>query len=360
MANTNWRNSKSAQQFTEQVSKRVIKQIGEDKAPWQKGWDKATSADQPPYNPVSGKRFKGLNSIQLRSVAEERGYSDPRWMTYNTANKIGAKIRKGERGTRVEYLRFPPKDESKTQGEAGDKAGKEQERPKITHQTYVVFNAEQVEKMPALELQQPKQPRQEETCERAERLLQASGANIEQKDSDWAYYNAGTDKIVLPEQKDFKSPEHYYSQAVHELGHWSGHESRMNREAMRPGASSEKDQAKEEMRGEMASMTVAGKLSLPKEPTYGRYNEAWTEAIKNDPGELRNAARDADKMADYVLQYDRQPERRPADVPREAGSVADTPQRQVAARQEPEKQPVAARQEPEKQPDRAPEVAMSR
>ena len=349
MANTNWRNSKSAQQFTEQVSKRVIKQIGEDKAPWQKGWDKATSADQPPYNPVSGKRFKGLNSIQLRSVAEERGYSDPRWMTYNTANKIGAKIRKGERGTRVEYLRFPPKDESKTQGEAGDKAGKEQERPKITHQTYVVFNAEQVERMPALELQQPKQPRQEETCERAERLLQASGANIEQKDSDWAYYNAGTDKIVLPEQKDFKSPEHYYSQAVHELGHWSGHESRMNREAMRPGASSEKDQAKEEMRGEMASMTVAGKLSLPKEPTYGRYNEAWTEAIKNDPGELRNAARDADKMADYVLQYDRQPERRPADIPRAGGSVADTPQRQVAARQE-----------PEKQPDRAAEVAMSR
>ena len=349
MANTNWRNSKSAQQFTEQVSKRVIKQIGEDKAPWQKGWDKATSADQPPYNPVSGKRFKGLNSIQLRSVAEERGYSDPRWMTYNTANKIGAKIRKGERGTRVEYLRFPPKDESKTQGEAGDKAGKEQERPKITHQTYVVFNAEQVERMPALELQQPKQPRQEETCERAERLLQASGANIEQKDSDWSYYNAESDKIVLPEQKDFKSPEHYYSQAVHELGHWSGHESRMNREAMRPGASSEKDQAKEEMRGEMASMTVAGKLSLPKEPTYGQHNEAWTEAIKNDPGELRNAARDADKMADYVLQYDRQPERRPADIPREAGSVADTPQRQVAARQE-----------PEKQPERTPEVAMSR
>ena len=352
MANTNWRNSKSAQQFAEQVSKRVVEQIGEDKAPWQKGWDKATSADQPPYNPVSGKRFKGLNSIQLRSVAEERGYSDPRWMTYNTANKIGAKIRKGERGTRVEYLRFPPKDESKTQGEAGGKAGKDgkdKERPQITHQTYVVFNAEQVERMPALELQQPKQPRQEEVCERAERLLQASGANIEQKDSDWAYYNAGTDKIVLPEQKDFKSPEHYYSQAVHELGHWSGHESRMNREAMRPGASSEKELAKEEMRGEMTSMTVAGKLSLPKEPTYGRYNEAWAEAIKNDPGELRNAARDADKMADYVLQYDRQPERQPADIPREAGSVADTPERQIAARQE-----------SAKQPDRTPEVAMSR
>ena len=157
MAKQHWSNSKSAQQFTEQVSKRVVGQIGEDKAPWQKGWDKATGADQPPYNPVSGKRFKGLNSIQLRSVAEERGYSDPRWMTYNTANKIGAKIRKGERGTRVEYVRFPPKDESKTQGAAGgktdkdDKDGKEQERPKITHQTYVVFNAEQVDRMPALE-----------------------------------------------------------------------------------------------------------------------------------------------------------------------------------------------------------------
>ena len=350
MANTNWPNSNSAQPFAEQAAKRVIEQIGEDKAPWQKGWDKATGADQPPYNPVSGKRFKGLNSIVLRSVAEERGYSDPRWMTYNTANKVGAKIRKGERGTRVEYLRFPPKGEDKAKSDAGDKAGKEQEQRRITHQTYVVFNAEQVEKMPALELQQPKQPRQEEVCERAERLLQASGANIEQKDSDWSYYNAGTDKIVLPEQKDFKSPEAYYSQAVHELGHWTGHESRLNREALRPGVTNEKDQAKEEMRGEMASTTVAGKLGLPKEPTYGRYNEAWTEAIKNDPGELRNAARDADKMADYVLQYDRQPERREAaQAPREAGSTAPSPERQLAARQE-----------PEKQPERTPEVAMNR
>ena len=134
---------------------------------------------------------------------------------------------------------------------------------------------------------------------------------------------------------------------MHELGHWSGHESRLNREALRPGGSSEQNQAKEEMRGEMASMTVNGKLSLPKEPTYGQYNEAWAEAIKNDPGELRNAARDADKMADYVLQYDRQPERRPADIPRAAGSVADTPERQPAARQEPEKQP-------EKQSERTP------
>ena len=92
------------------------------------------------------------------------------------------------------------------------------------------------------------------------------------------------------------------------------------------------------MRGEMASTTVAGKLGLPKEPTYGRYNEAWTEAIKNDPGELRNAARDADKMADYVLQYDPEKPREAAQAPRE----------------------IAARQEPEKQPERTPEVTMSR
>ena len=286
----------------------------------------------------------------LRSVAEERGYSDPRWMTYNTANKVGAKIRKGERGTTSRVFAIPAQGREQDQGRYRRQGRKEQEQQRITHQTYVVFNAEQVEKMPALELQQPKQPRQEEVCERAERLLQASGANIEQKDSDWSYYNAGTDKIVLPEQKDFKSPEAYYSQAVHELGHWTGHESRLNREALRPGVTNEKDQAKEEMRGAMASTTVAGKLGLPKEPTYGRYNEAWTEAIKNDPGELRNAARDADKMADYVLQYDRQPERREvAQAPREAGSTARSPERQLAARQE-----------PEKQPERTPEVAMNR
>ena len=74
-------------------------------APWQKEWDAPTGAEAPPYNPVSGARYRGLNSIVLRSEAEERGYSDPRWLTFNNAKKLGGHIRKGE-----QVERMPPRE----------------------------------------------------------------------------------------------------------------------------------------------------------------------------------------------------------------------------------------------------------
>ena len=169
-------------------------------------------------------------SIHYRAAdaqAEERGYSDPRWVTYRGAQSIGANVRKGERGTTVEYWKFPPKDEDKTQGDdkgsRDGKGDKELERPKIIHRTFTVFNAEQVEKMPPLDKGKEQQPRPWEACERAERLLKESGADIEHRSGDRAFYRPCEDKIVLPEQKQFHSPESYYSTAVHELGHWTGH-----------------------------------------------------------------------------------------------------------------------------------------
>ena len=158
-------------------------QVEKDKAPWQKGFDKPKGADHQPFNPATGKHFKGLNAVQLKSVAQEKGYNDPRWMSFQAANRVGAKIKKGERGTRVEYLRIPPKAQSSQAKEAQGKdapndaaAGdKQKEQPNITHRTYVVFNAEQIERMPALEKQLPKEPQQHEICERAERMIQDSG-----------------------------------------------------------------------------------------------------------------------------------------------------------------------------------------
>ena len=316
MPKENWRNTNSARQFTEQAVERVTKQLAENRAPWQKGWDKPTGADLPPFNPASGKRFKGLNQIVLRSAAEERGYSDPRWMSYNAANKVGAKIRKGERGTRVEYLRFSPQGESKGEDKAGE-AGKQQEQGKITHQTYVVFNAEQIERMPALEQQLPKEPQQWEVCERAERMLQASGVNIEKanENESFAYYKADSDKVVLPEQEKFPSPEKYYSSAVEQMGHWTGHDSRLNRDTLKQYSTSPEGQAKEEMRVQMSSTTVCGAMRLPKEEYSDRHVQTTIQTLKSNPNELRNAARDADKMAEHITQFDRQQQRQPAEAP---------------------------------------------
>ena len=331
--------STGARKFAENASERCIKLLEKGVAPWQKGWDRPTDAAAPPHNPVSKTRYKGLNTIVLRSVAAERGYSDPRWLTYNQAKRIGAQVRKGERGTPVEYWKLPdPRTEGKEPSKPDAAEGsKEPEKRRIIHRTYTVFNAEQCDKMPQLE-KQAKQPQRWETCERAERLLEASGARIEHQAGDMAYYHPGQDKIVLPKQEQFRNPEAYYSTAMHELGHWTGHESRMNRETLTQGVKDgfdSKNYAKEELRAEMTSMTVNGVMKLPHDPErHAAYVGSWIKALKDDPNELRHAARDAGRMADYILEHDRDRPREISQAPRRAGDAVPTPERQMAHQQE--------------------------
>ena len=341
MPQEHWSNSKSARQFTQQVADRVSKQLDEGKAPWQKSWDKPTGADHQPFNPATLKRFKGINAVQLRSVAEEKGYNDPRWMSYHSANKIGAKIRKGERGTRVEYLRFPPKTQDKDAPSASAGDDKQKEQPKITHNTYVVFNAEQIERMPALEQQLAKEPQQHEICERAERMVQDANVKIEPPPTgqNFSKYDKARDTIVIPDIEKFKTPESYYGQAVKEMANRAGHASQQNRSEPQSEAQQHSSTARQDMRSEMACQTINSKMHLPKEPTGERHKATWAETIRNNPNELRYAARDADRIADQVLKHDRPQLRQPSEPSRETVAAPATPERMRETQQQLQQQP---------------------
>ena len=313
----------SARQFAEKAAEKIIEQLKKGIAPWQRGWDKPAAADVPPFNPVTGTRYRGLNSLVLVSEASERGYGDPRWTTYRGAKKINAQVTRGEKGVTVEYWKFPSKEQEDRVREA-IAAGREHEDLKIIHRLYTVFNAEQIEGMPSLETELKKM-NQWEACERAERLLQASGANIQHRGGNRAFYRRSEDLIVLPKQDQFHSPEAYYSTALHELGHWTGHKSRLDREELMQGGFGSPEYAKEELRAEMTSVTVNGMLRLPHDPdSHASYVGSWIKTLQDNPNELRYAARDAGRMADYILQFDRQPERQPAETSREAGSSSST------------------------------------
>ncbi len=358
MPQEHWSNSKSARQFTEQVASRYAGQIEKGEASLQKGYDKASDADLQPFNPATGKRFKGLNAIQLKSVAQEKGYNDPRWMSFRTANRVGAKIRKGERGTRVEYLRFPPKAQASQAKDAqgkdapnGAAAGdKQQEQPRISHHTYVVFNAEQIERMPSLEQQLPKEPQQHEICERAERMIQDSGVKIENPPDghNYAKYDKDRDTVVIPDIEKFKSPEAYYGQAVKEMADRARHEQQKDRPEPQGEAQQNDATARQDMRREMATDTICSKLHLPKQPTGERHKAQWAQTIRNSPNELRYASRDADRMADKVLQHDRPQQRSQAEPSRESSIAQVTPervqqtQRALQQQQQPEREMAAA------------------
>src|SRR5271170_4922942 len=118
--------------FREQVTNDIIKLLESGTAPWQKPWEEVAGGGMP-SNPTTGKFYRGGNVIALMVSEMQHGYSDARWMTYKQANEKGWQVRKGEKGTRIEF--WEPKPGSKDAGASDD-----EKRGRLIHRIYTVFN----------------------------------------------------------------------------------------------------------------------------------------------------------------------------------------------------------------------------
>ncbi|KAI5911935.1 zincin-like metallopeptidase domain-containing protein [Azoarcus sp. PA01] len=289
--------------FHETVAENLIEQLKAGTAPWQRPWEPGEPGGFLPFNPTTGKRYKGINAIHLMS----QGRTDNRWMTYKQAAAAGAQVRKGEKGTPVQYWKFSEEQEKRDEhGKPvldGDGEPVKQsvmlERPRVFFAT--VFNAEQIEGLPLIE-------RKEQTwdaVERAEHILKASGAVIRHGENNRAFYRPATDSIHLPDRGQFQTADNYYATALHELGHWTGHASRLDRDLVHPFGS--EGYAKEELRAEITSMIVGDELGIGHDPgQHAAYVGSWIKALEDDPLEIFRASAEAEKIKDYVMAFEQQ------------------------------------------------------
>lgn len=304
--------------FHEVVAERLIEQLKQGTAPWQMPWKAGDGGGMMPFNPTTGNRYKGINAIHLLS----QGREDQRWLTFNQAKAAGAQVRKGEKSTPIQYWKFEEEQAKRDENnkpvldDNGDpvKVRVRLERPKMFMAN--VFNAEQIDGLPTY--QKPVQTWN--ALERAETILQASGADI-RHGGDKAYYRPSTDNIQLPEKAQFPTADNYYATALHELGHWTGHGSRLDRDLSHPFGS--EGYAKEELRAEIASMILGDELGIGHDPDqHVSYVASWIKALQNDPMEIFRAASDAEKIQTFVLGLEQQqiqtqeePLKQPAPVP---------------------------------------------
>ncbi|EPJ2694282.1 zincin-like metallopeptidase domain-containing protein [Vibrio cholerae] len=288
--------------FHEIVAENLIEQLKAGTAPWQKPWEPGSQGFMP-MNPTTGKRYKGVNAIHL--MAQGRG--DNRWMTYKQASAAGAQVRKGEKGTPVQYWKFSEEqnkldDNGKPVLDGQGKPVKETvmlERPRVFFAT--VFNGEQIDGMPPLE--QKEKTQTWDAVERAEHILKASGANIRHGEHDRAFYRPSTDSIHLPDKEQFPTADNYYATALHELGHWTGHSSRLDRDMAHPFGS--EGYAKEELKAECFSLIMGDELGIGHDPEqHAAYVGSWIKALQDDPLEIFRATSDAEKMSNYVLAFE--------------------------------------------------------
>jgi putative DNA primase/helicase len=290
--------------FAQRLADKLIAQLKEGTAPWQKPWLEGQSFS--PYNPTTGNRYRGINVLALLGTA----FSDPRWMTYKQAHAQGWQVRGGERSTQIQHWIW--EEERVRVGQDGQPVLDNQkklvkdlvrlERPKVI--TAAVFNAEQIDGIPALE---PERTYDWDPVEQAEKLLQASGANIEHSQSGGAYYRLSTDTIRLPAQDRFATPSGYYATAMHELGHWTGHPDRLDRDLSNPFGS--EGYAREELRAEIASLILGSELGIGYDPVaHAGYVDHWVQILTDTPKEILYAAADAERISDYILTIEQKKE----------------------------------------------------
>ena len=298
--------------FRQEVTESIIKMLERGVAPWQKPWQPGTSSLAIPFNPTSEREYRGGNAIHLMASGLQREYQDPRWMTYKQAADNGWQVRRGEKGTQIEFWEAkegPGKSRVSASDGDGDLTAANAndgrtEKSRFIHRVYTVFNAQQIDGIPP---HNPKQHTTFEAVQAGEQILKNSGASIAHDQADRAFYSRGEDSIHLPPRDAFRDAAGYYGTALHELAHWSGHPSRLDRptltESYRFG---DVNYAREELRAELSSVFLAAQRGIPHDPEqHASYVNSWIGALRRDKNEIFRAAHDASKATDFILALER-------------------------------------------------------
>ena len=170
----------------------------------------------------------------------------------------------------------------------------------VLQRTFTVFHASQIEGIPDYV---PPEINIIEAHEKAEKIIANSGAKIVFGGGE-AFYSPSKDYIQMPPKTDFRCTEGYYSTLLHELVHFTGHPSRLDR-AQRCGRFS-KDYAFEELIAEMSSLFIASSAGIPQSETefqnHASYIDGWLSNLRSDNMYILKAAAEASKAAGYLLE----------------------------------------------------------
>ncbi|UOE50925.1 zincin-like metallopeptidase domain-containing protein [Mucilaginibacter sp. SMC90] len=272
--------------------------------------DNGSPAFVTPVNANTGKGYSALNAINLAN----RGYDDPRWLSAKEASFSGYFVKEGAKGT---LISFPKTSDIQAMrdhngGKILDEEGKTQVRvvdyDKPQNATAFLFNASQINRITSLEeyLKETTPANDLSPIEKAAKLIANSNAVIVHGGKE-AFYDKVKDEIHMPEKDRFENETAYYQSAVHQLVHWSGHESRLNRPM--DGMFGSLEYGREEFRAALGAMIIGGELKLGHHfPHHAAYAGTWAKMLKDDPFQMSRASNDAQRAANLLLGVSRKQE----------------------------------------------------
>lgn len=279
---------------------------------WKQGWRSGGT----PENAVTGKKYRGVNNMFLTYVSMLRGYSDNRWLTFNQmkdrewsfkTDGEGKSLGKNA-GVSVEFYELWDRETKKKFDRSVLDGMSMDERQDYMDENvypirkyYTVFNGDLIDGIPEKEVSVLDESAKSERTDKFLDYWSENEAKIVYGGGQ-AFYSPQWDEIHLPPREDFYSLQEFYSTALHELGHSTGHAKRLNRKLNTDKKSEE--YAIEELRAEIASLFMEQDFEISVNENEVRNNSAyiqnWKAAIKDDPNVLFTAIADAERITKYV------------------------------------------------------------
>ena len=292
------RTGESRANLYDEITDKIIADLEAGRVPWVQPWGTA-AARAPlamPKNASTDRPYSGINLLLLWGATIEHGFSGQSWLTFRQALSLGGHVRTGERGTMVVYAdRFVPSDEKRRAAETGEEA---QAIPFLKR--FTVFNIDQCEALPeeiATTAPLPPPGLIESTVEA---LIKASGITFRIR-GDRAFYSPAEDYVQVPPPQAYFEPINWHRTALHELGHATGHRSRLNRD--QSGSYGTKKYAFEELVAELSAAFGCASLGIVPTVRHADYIGSWLEVLREDTRAIVRAASQASKAADYLLGF---------------------------------------------------------
>lgn len=280
--------------------------LQEERLPWNQPWVIDVPGFGTHHNPITGTRYRGMNATILWAMGLEHHYHDPRWCTFKQAQNKDWHIKKGEKGTPIEFWSiYDTKERRKLTLQEADEIVRDdpdrEEDMRPCSSVYVVFNGTQIDGIP--ELPQTRHVAPEYTNALLENFAGTylSNEGITLIEGSSAAYNFAEDIIKMPPKRSFVSELDYYDTLFHKCAHSTGAENRLDRGLQ---TKDKENYAIEELRAEMAGaflLSAAG-AQVPESVSQNNraYIQSWAEDIKDAPNTLFQAIKDAGTICDFV------------------------------------------------------------
>ncbi|CCW19151.1 Antirestriction protein [Sphingobium indicum BiD32] len=281
----------------QQITDRIIADLEAGRVPWVQPWGSANTGIGMPHNAVSSRRYSGINVLTLWHAVVSRGFSSHAFLTFRQAAALGGSVRRGERGVGIIYTRrFVPSSERRRADTEGTPTSGG--IPFLKH--FTVFSVDQCDDLPEHICLPPPPIPDGLILPHAEELITATGADF-RIGGPSAFYSPSHDYVAVPRPDDFHEPINWHRTAFHELGHWTGHATRLGRD--QTGSFGSKDYGREELIAEMAGAFVCAALGIVPSVRHADYIGPWLQIIREDNRAILRAASAASKAADYILAY---------------------------------------------------------